>query len=47
MNWLNLFDQAWQFMSESFLEIFSDNNDYPATGIQPFDGDVWNEREVW
>lgn len=35
--------QAWQFITEAFIEIFSNTDDYPETGLQPFEGDPWSE----
>lgn len=31
---------ATQFVFDGFFEIFSDTDDYPMVGLQPFEGDI-------
>ncbi len=33
---------ALQFLFEAFMEIFSDTDNYPAVGFQPYDGEVFS-----
>jgi hypothetical protein len=42
MRWVKGLATMIQFVSEAFIEIFSDTDNYPATGLQPFDGDTWS-----
>lgn len=34
---------ATQFVVEGFLEIFSDTDNYPNVGFQPFEGEIYGE----
>lgn len=39
------FDGVMQYFAEAFGRIFGpDDNSYPATGVQPFEGDAYVER---
>lgn len=43
---LNRFQDALQYLWEGISRIFRPNDDaYPNTGAQPFDGDPYDERE--
>ncbi|MFA9202006.1 MAG: hypothetical protein ACEQSC_00445 [Candidatus Nanopelagicaceae bacterium] len=36
--------QILDYLLEAALEVFSpDHDDYPATGIQPFEGEIYSE----
>jgi hypothetical protein len=38
--------EAFQFVIEGASRIFApDNNVYPETGVQPFEGDPYNEKK--
>ena len=40
-----MFENATQYISEAVARIFGLNDDkYPMTGVQPFDGDPYKER---
>ncbi len=43
MRWFTSLGTVLQFISEAFIEIFSDTDNYPATGLQPFEGDTWSQ----
>lgn len=32
---------AAQFVFDGFIEIFSDTDDYPMVGIQPYEGEIY------
>jgi hypothetical protein len=45
MNLFKVIGQAIQFLTEGASEIFSpDRDEYPKTGVQPYDGDPLSER---
>ena len=35
--------EAAQFVFDGFFEIFSDTDNYPSVGFQPYDGDVYSQ----
>ena len=39
LQWLSM---AIEFLSVGFLEIFSNTDNYPAVGLQPYDGEVYS-----
>lgn len=40
-----MFDNVTQYISEAVARIFGPSDDkYPATGMQPFEGDPYKER---
>jgi hypothetical protein len=41
MNVLQSILNAAQFLFDGFLEIFSDTDNYPAIGFQPYDGEAY------
>ncbi|MBD0269096.1 hypothetical protein [Pseudanabaena sp. FACHB-2040] len=45
MNVPRMIDSVIQYFSEAVVRIFGPNSDsYPATGVQPFDGEPFSER---
>ncbi|GAB4136059.1 MAG: hypothetical protein Fur0046_09420 [Cyanobacteria bacterium J069] len=45
MNLFKVIGQALQFLTEGASEIFSpDRDEYPKTGVQPYEGDPLSER---
>lgn len=45
MNVPRIFDSVIQYFSEAIARIFGPNQDsYPVTGVQPFDGEPFSER---
>lgn len=45
MKFRNIFDELIQFISGAVTRIFTPTDDeYPATGVQPFEGDIKPNR---